>query len=478
VVYSVGLGVAMVRAIISLIILCAAAAADESTWPQFRGPGGLSIGSGKPPIEFGPEKALLWKAEVPRGHSSPCIWGSHIFLTGLDQGKLMTFCLDRADGHELWRAAVPAERIEPTHQIGSPASPTPCTDGERVYVYFGSYGILAYDFSGKVVWKKPLPAPIVEFGTGASPILAGGNVIIVRDQDVGGYLLAVDARTGADVWRDDRSEFRRSFSTPFLWQHDGIEELIVAGSICVRSYEVKDGHERWTSNGMARVSNASPTAGEGMLIVSSWNVGGDEGARLVMPTFDEFLAAHDKNKDGVLTRDEFPSGPLKDRFSQIDVDKDGRVTRAEWDHMREMCDAAVNQIFAIKPGGKDDITASHQLWKNNKHLPYVSSPLCYQGHVYTMKSGGLVSCYDAKTGASYYQAERVDAGGDYYSSAIGANGRVYIASQNGIVVVLDAGESLKVLARNKMDEQVFATPAILDGRIYLRGETHMFAFGE
>jgi outer membrane protein assembly factor BamB len=215
-----------------------------------------------------------------------------------------------------------------------------------------------------------------------------------------------------------------------------------------------------------------------MLIVSSWNVGGDEGAKIRMPPFDEFLAAHDRNKDGVLTKDEFPPGPLKDRFSQIDVDKDGRVTRAEWDHMREMFDSAENQLFAIRPGGKDDITASHLLWKTNKHLPYVSSPLCYQGHVYTMQSGGMVSCYDAKSGAILYQAERVDAGGDYYSSAVGANGRVYIASQNGVVVVLDAGEAFKVLARNKLDEQLFATPAVLDGHIYLRGDTHMFAFGE
>jgi outer membrane protein assembly factor BamB len=476
--HSVGPEAAMQRAIISLLILGAAAAAGEATWPQFRGPGGLGIGTGAPPVEFGAEKNLLWKVEVPRGHSSPCIWGDHIFLTGLEQGKLVTFCLDRANGHERWRAVVPAEKIESSHQIGSPANPTPCTDGERVYAYFGSYGIVAYDFSGKVVWTKPLPPPIVEFGTGASPILAGGNVIILSDQDVGGYLLAVDARTGADAWRDDRSDFRRSFSTPFLWQHDGIEELIVAGSIWVRSYEVKDGHERWTSHGMARVSNATPTAADGVLIASSWNVGGDEGARIKMPPFDEFLAAHDRNKDGVLTKDEFPAGPLKDRFSQIDVDKDGRVTRAEWDHMREMFDSAENQLFAIRPGGKDDITASHVLWKTSKHLPYVSSPLCYRGHVYTMQSGGMCSCYEAKSGAILYQAERVDAGGDYYSSAVGADGRVYIASQNGIVVVLDAGESFKVLARNKLDEQVFATPAVLDGRIYLRGETHLFAFGQ
>lgn len=468
----------MIRSLILIITSVAVVHAGESTWPQFRGPGGLGVGTGKPPVEFNAGKNVLWKVEVPHGHSSPCIWANKIFLTGLDNGKLITFCLDRTNGHELWRAVAPVEKIEPTHRIGSAAAPTPCTDGERVYVYFGSFGVLAYDFNGKEIWKKPLPEPIVEFGTGASPILAGGNVIIVSDQDVGGYLLAVDARTGTEIWRKDRSEFRRSFSSPFLWKHDAMEELIVAGSLWVRSYDVKDGRERWSSHGMARVSNATPTAGDGMLLVSSWNIGGDEGGRVTMSPFDEFMVVNDRDKDGVLIKDEFPVGPLKDRFSQIDVNKDGRVTHEEYDHMRDMFEQAENQLFTIKPGGQGDITTSHQMWKTNRHLPYVSSPLCYNGRVYTMKNGGLASCYDAKSGSIFYQAERIDVPGDYYSSAIGANGCIYIASQKGTVVVLDAGDSLKVLARNQLGEQIFATPAVLDGRIYLRTEKHLFAFGE
>jgi outer membrane protein assembly factor BamB len=347
-----------------------------------------------------------------------------------------------------------------------------------VYVYFGSFGLLAYDLGGKELWKKPLPQPVVEFGTGTSPILAGSNVILVSDQDAGGYLLAVDARTGAEVWRKDRSEFRRSFSSPFLWKHDGLEEIIVAGSIRVCSYEVKDGHERWSSRGMARVSNATPTAGDGMLLVSSWNVGGDEGGRVAMAPFEDFATANDKDRDGALTRAEFPAGPVKDRFSQIDVDKDGRVTREEYGHMRDMFEKAENQLFTIKPGGDGDITASHLVWKTNKHLPYVSSPLCYDGRVYAMKNGGLASCYDAAGGRILYQAERLDAPGDYYSSAIGVDGRVYIASQQGIVTVIKAGDSFAVLARNQLGEQIFATPAILDGRIYLRTDKHLFVFGE
>jgi outer membrane protein assembly factor BamB len=439
----------------------------------------LGIGSGKPPVEFSAEKNIRWKIEVPPGHSSPCIWADKIVLTGLADDKLITFCVSRTDGHELWRIAAPAQKIEATHRIGSPAAPTPCTDGRLVYVYFGSFGVLAYDWNGKEVWRKPLPAPVVEFGTGASPILADEKIIIVADQDVGSYLLALDAKTGAEVWRVDRSEFRRSFSTPLVWRHDGLEELIVAGSLWVRSYDLKDGRQRWSARGMARVSNASPVAADGLLFVSSWNVGGDEDDRVVMEPFEAFAAVNDTSKDGILIRDEFPKGPVKDRFSQMDANKDERVTKAEYEMMRSMFAEAANQLFAIKPGGSGDITDTHVVWQVSKHLPYVSSPVVANGRVFTMKNGGLASCYDARSGSPIYQAERVEAPGDYYSSAASADGRIYVASQRGTVVVLDsASDTLKVLARNELHAAIFASPAIVDGVIYLRTDKHLFAFGE
>ncbi|MEI9894819.1 MAG: PQQ-binding-like beta-propeller repeat protein [Chthoniobacter sp.] len=231
---------------------CAAAFGADAGWPQFRGPDGLGIGTGPPPVEFGPEQNVLWKIDMPFGHSSPCILGNRIFLTALDDGKLVTLCVDRTDGHELWRAVAPAEKIEPIQRIASPASPTPCTDGQRVYVYFGSFGLLAYDLDGHEQWRQPLPTPIVEFGTGASPILAEGKVVVVCDQDMGSYLLAVDAATGKQAWRTERPEFLRSFSSPFLWKYDGGEEIVVAGSLWVRGYAVRDGHELWSCQAQPR----------------------------------------------------------------------------------------------------------------------------------------------------------------------------------------------------------------------------------
>jgi outer membrane protein assembly factor BamB len=463
----------------SLMLSAGGAFAAEPAWPQFRGADGQGIaGEGRPPVQFGPTQNVLWKVELPSGNSSPCVWGNKIFLTGFDKTKLETLCLDRKDGKVLWRVAAPVEKFETIVQkLGNPATPTPACDGERVYVYFGSFGLLAYDLEGKEQWRHPLPVPIVEFGASSSPILTGDLLIQNCDQDMNSFLIAVDRRTGKQVWKTDRAEFRRGFSTPYVWRHDGTEELVVAGSLWVKSYSLKDGKELWSTSGMARVSNASPIAGDGLLYISSWNVGGDPADRITMEPVEKFLADNDKDKDGKLTIEEFPKSPVRDRFSQIDVNKDKIVTVQEYNDMAAMFVKAENALFAIKPGGRGDITKTHIVWKQMRSLPYVSSPLYYNGRIYTMKDGGLASCYDAKTGKVIYQDERVGAEGAYYSSAAAVNGMIYVTSQKGDVVVYPTSDTLDVVARNKIGEQVLATPAFVDGKIYLRADKHLFAFG-
>ena len=461
----------------ALLFCLVTVAAPGANWPQFRGPGGLGIGEGpEPPTHFNSNSNVLWKTELPAGHSSPCIWGNKIFQTGYDGKKLETICLDRTTGTVLWRETAPAERIEPAHKIANPAASTTTTDGESVYSYFGSFGLLAYDFNGKEKWRRPLPAPMVEFGTGTSPILAGDLLIVVCDQDQGSYLLAMDKRTGKTAWRTDRSEFRRSFSTPCVWKHEGTEELVVPGSIWLTSYNLKDGSERWRYSGTSRVANSTPVFGDGLLFNASWNIGSDPGDRITMPPFEEFAGENDQSKDGKLAREEIPAGPVRDRFSQMDLNKDGMVTPAEWQNMRDMFANAENAVIAIRPGGKGDITKSHVAWKSTRSLPYVSSPLFYRGRLYTVKNGGLLSCYEAKSGKVFYQDERLDAPGDYYASAVAVGEKILVASQKGMVTVLAAGDAFEVLARNDLREQVFATPAIVDGTLYLRTASALFAF--
>lgn len=450
-----------------------------SNWPQFRGPDGQAVAApGKTPAHFGPATNLLWKVPLPAGHSSPCLWGDRIFVTGFENGKLETLCLDRRDGKVLWRVAAPAEKIEPVHRIGSPASTTPATDGERVFVYFGSFGLLAYDLAGRELWRKPLPIPMIEFGSGSSPILAGDLIVLLCDQDLDSFLLTVDRRNGQTIWKTARPEFRRSFSTPYLWRHDGVEEIVVTGTVWLKAYDLKDGHERWKMRGLARVANASPTSGDGLLFASSWNIGGDARDHLTLPSLVEFTAANDRDQNGKFAKEEFPAGPLRDRFTQIDLDKDGFVTPDEWRISEEIFAKAENALFAVRPGGRGDITATHLAWKQTRGLPYVPSALFYGGRVYVVKNGGLASCYDAKTGRTLYQEERLGALGDYYSSPVGADGKVYFTSQQGVVTVIQAGDVFHVLARNELAEQVMATPAIVDGTLYFRTAGYLWAFGQ
>jgi outer membrane protein assembly factor BamB len=449
-----------------------------SNWPQFRGPNASAVATeGEPPAHFGPASNVLWKVALPPGNSSPVIWENRLFLTAFDKSKVEALCLDRRDGKVLWSRALAADKIEPTHRTATPAAPTAVTDGRWVYFYCGSFGLLACDFDGREQWLRSFPPPNVDFGTGASPILVGDLLILNRDQDLGSELLALDKRTGKTVWRADRSEFRRGFATPFVWRHDGVEELVVPGSLWLKSYDLKDGAERWTVSGTSRVPCSSPTSGENLLFSASWNIGGDEEDRVVMPPFNEFAGEHDGNKDGQLKADEIPAGPVRERFPQMDLNKDGIVTGAEWQMMREMFAKTGNALLAIRPGGRGDITQSHVAWKVTRGLPYVASPLYYRGRVYTIKNGGLASCYDAKTGRPLFQDERLDAPGDYYASIVAAGDKVVLASLNGVVTVLRAGDELKIVAQNRFAESISATPAIVEGIVYLRTANQLFAFG-
>ena len=467
------------RMMTALTFLSLSAACLASQWPQFRGEGGLGIAdTSAPPTHFGPQTGVRWKVSLPSGNSSPCIWGDRIFLTTYDKTKLETVCLRRSDGVVLWRASAPCEQFEITHRLGNPASPTPATDGNLVFVYFGSYGVIAYDFEGVEKWRLPLNAPVVEFGTSASPVLFSGRLFLVCDQDEGSFLLAVDARSGRTLWRKERTEFRRSFATPFLWKHQGGEELVVPGSIWLKSYSPETGDELWTYTGTSRVACSSPVAGDGLLFSASWNVGGDADSRVTMEPFGDFVRGLGKQEDVLLQKEDIPKGPLLDRFTQMDLNKDGRVTRVEWEAMRSMFARAGNALLGIRPGGRDDVTASHLAWKNTRSLPYVASPLFYKGRLFTIKNGGLASSYKAATGEVLFQDHRLEAPGDYYASPVAGGGRIYLVSQGGVMTVLAAEDTPKVLARVEFGEPVMATPAIIDDTLYVRTESALYALRE
>ena len=260
--------------------------AGEPNWPQFRGPDGLGIAPDDYtyPATLDPSRNLLWKTEVPLGHSSPCIWGDRIFITAADDKSLETICLDRRNGSMTWRKSIQVEELEKINGSNNHASPTPVCDGTRVYVYFASFGLIAYDLEGGEVWRHPLPIPVKQHGTGCSPILAGGAVIINCDQKKEPYLIAVDKITGKQAWKIERPivSYIYNWSTPVLWRHGGQTELVVLGCEQLIAYdpatgemqhfESSDASETFPTNFMWNIfesRDGSESRGRGLCLQSS-----------------------------------------------------------------------------------------------------------------------------------------------------------------------------------------------------------------
>jgi len=469
-------------------------------WPQFRGPGGAGIADGPQsvPVEFGPNQNLLWKAPLPAGHSSPVVWGDRIFVTGFLEGekKLETLCLDRSSGRILWRRAVTAVNIEKVHELNNPAAPTPATDGQSVFVYFGSYGLVAYDFDGRERWNKPLPMVHTWFdqGSGTSPVLSGDRLLLDVHLEKESYLLAVRTLDGTTAWKTPKPEWNGGWATPLTWK-EGRDTLVgVLNPGRFTAHGIGDGKERWWLADLPRQTCATPVAGDGLLFLSASGVQGEAENVTLPPSFDEMIR-YDANGDGRIATDEIPetllvtdrraggAGNTSLRNWQLFF-SDGKPTsfdRAAWDESVRSSAEFVkgplmqSRVLAVRTGGSGDVTKSHVAWSESRGVPEVPSPLLYRGRLYQVKNGGIVLCRDAKSGARVFEA-RIGAPGGYYASPIGANGRIYAASDAGVVVVFEGQDTLQVLARNDLGEPILATPAVADGTLYVRTTSHLYAF--
>ena len=462
--------------LVSLLIAHHASAATVPNWPQFHGPNSSGVAeSDKPPIEFGPDTNLLWKIEVPAGLSSPCVWGDHIFLTAAEDGKLVTLGVNRRDGKTLWRMAVTADKPRELHKKNHPAAATPATDGRSVCVYHAGFGLIAYDFDGRELWRKPMPGLLARNGSGTSPAMLDGRLVLNCDVEEGkSFVAAFDPVKGVELWRTSRATFMSGYTTPIRWQREGRDEVVVVGSLRVVGYNLSDGRERWTIGGTEAVSVApTPVLGGGQLYVMSRSMGGSK-----LPPWALFALGTDKDADGKISRDEIPKMFVEQgMFSGIDRDQDGLITEREWSEASAFLDQADYGIFALKPPGNGELTTNYVAWKHKKGVASVSSPLFYRGRVYVVQDGGRLTCFEAKSGDKRYEQERLGADGDYYASPIAANGHVYFCSGKGMVTVAEAGDTLQVKVRNALGESIYATPAIVDDKLYVRSERHLWAFG-
>ncbi len=477
-------------------VISIASAASSANWPQFRGPDGNGVAPDqKIPTEFGPSRHVLWKTPLPSGHSSPCIWQDHIFVTGHEGTTLKMICLRRSDGRILWERERAIARLAPyEHIAGSPANPTPATDGRRVCFLFDDYGVVVTDLDGKLLWEKKFLPTKNEYSYGASPVLDEGQLYLNRDGGLDSSVVCLDAATGEQRWRVARTSTIVSFCTPYVWSESKVRQILVGGSGRLESYDANTGEPIWRVTGLPFFVCPSPVGGSGMIYFGGWTTAHVSGRSRVESAFGEevkltekeltdpkaFFERFDRNKDGRLEASEFPESRARDAFDFIDRNKNGFVEMEEWAPLYgdQPFGAGRNVLLAIAGGGHGDITTTHVKWETAKGLPYVSSPLLYRDRLYLVKAGGFISCLKAATGEAHYESERLGVSGEYYATPVAVGDHLIVCAHRGTVFVLRDGERLEIVARNELGETISATPAVVDNTLYLRAEKNLWAFRE
>lgn len=449
--------------LLGLLLLClsqpmlvaVSSVADPAHWPHWRGPYQNGIAPTAAPVEFNDTKNVKWKVPIAgRGFSTPVIWGDRMFLTTAiptgntatpvaaaepapggrpgggrpggggagggagagEEHRFVVLCLDRKTGKTLWekvaKVATPHEGYH--RQYGSFASNSPITDGKYVYVSFGSRGLYCYDLNGKLIWEKDLGVKMrmrLQFGEGAPPTLYGNLLLQKFDQEGDSFLIALDKRTGKEVWRATRDE-QSSWSAPYIVDHKGRKQLIVSATNKVRAYEPETGKVIWECAGLG--SNVIP-----------------------QPL---------QHNDSVLVM----SGHRDPKLMAIRLGREGDLS------------------------GTDAV-----LWSQTRGTAYTPSPVLHDGKYYTLSDNGLLSCFNATTGEPYYQQKRLPQADSFKASPIGANGKLYLASESGFVTVIKMGEQFEVLANNQLTDQFFvASPVVAEGELYLRSKTHLFCISD
>jgi outer membrane protein assembly factor BamB len=385
-----------------------AAPGAERFWPGWRGPSAQGLSrEAELPLVWSAGEHVAWRTEIPgAGNSSPVIWGDRIFLSSaFESGKRRTLlALRRSDGEILWSADAPF--VPPEGRVRDKngyASATPATDGERVVVFFGNTGLVAFDFEGQLLWHRPVEPFDAMHGTGASPVLCGDLAILFQEQSSKPSLgIAVDKRSGEVRWRIDRAP-ALGWCTPVALRVGGRDELIYGGNQTLKAYDPWSGRELWSLKGPTQEVVPSVAYGHGLIYCTSGR-----------------------------------NGPT----------------------------------LAVRPGGHDDVTATHLVWRAVRGGPHVPSPVLWGDLLYLLNDTGIVTCLEARSGETVYQ-NRLQ--GKFSASPIAAAGRIYFANEDGDTFVVRAGRRFEVLAINSLGEGILASPAVLDGRIYLRGAKHLFA---
>ncbi|MEX2300579.1 MAG: PQQ-binding-like beta-propeller repeat protein [Bryobacterales bacterium] len=462
--------------IVCLVLLLSGAVWGQ--WDRFRGPNGTGISESTGlPAEFGAAKNLIWRQELPPGHSSPILSGERIYLTAVEGDRLYTLCLEAGSGRIVWKREAPRSRREKLHNLNNPASPTPVADDENVYTFFPDFGLLSYTRDGKERWRLPLGPFRNVYGVGVSPILADDVVVLVIDQDKDSFITAVGRNDGKVRWQKPRPEALSGSSTPVVVESAAGPSLILApASFRMDVYSASDGDAMWWVVGLPSEMKSVPVIAGDLVYVSGFNTpGNDPGNQVVLPKWQELLSRDDANKDGAIQRDEMSDTRTKKYWDFIDTEGRGKIEESEWNLHRSVM-AAENGLYVFQRGSRGDETAK-LVWKYQRSVPQLPSLVVYRDVAYMLNDRGILTTLDAATGRLLRQDRLRGAPDNYYASPVAADGKIFLASNSGVVAVLRAGGEQELMAANTLDEEIFATPAIADGRLYVRTAAALYCFG-
>ena len=466
--------------LITLLMVAASGAvtAQDAGWARFRGPNGAGVeDSAALPDHVGPARNVIWKTALPPGHSSPVVVKDRVYVTAFENDRLLTLAVDRATGRLLWRREAERRHALPVDKRNHPAAPSPAADDSQVYVFFQDLGLVVYGEDGVERWRLPLGPFTNAYGMGASPIVVGDLVVLVCDQSQGSFMVAVDKKTGAVRWRVERPEAKTGHSTPIVYRPPGgAPQLLVPGSFSLVAYSLA-GEKLWWVNGLAFEMKATPViAGDVAYIHGTSSESFQDSYGRNVPPFDSLRGEHDRDRDGRFSPDEIPDVLAKRWLSLMDLDKDGHLNSGEWAYYQS-ARKSQGGLWAFKLGGTGDMTASHALWHYNRAVPQLPSPLLYGGALYIVNDGGIMTALNPADGTVLAQRRLRDAVDSYYASPIGGNGKVYVVSESGILTMIKADGRLTEVSVNDLDDIVYATPAIADGRLFVRTRQTLYCFG-